>query len=98
MLRDDHSKQYWSSFLTYQSLNRRVKDKIISKDWEEPKHWRMIEHKLLYRSSFSETKLRFAILKATVQFKLRKYLGACVYRLTFQPFEHLTDFMFELQQ
>lgn len=77
-------------------LHERVKDKIILDDWEEPKHLRIIQHKLLYRSSFSEEKLKFAILKATVQFKLRKYLGARVYKLIGEPFEHLTDFIFKL--
>ena len=77
-------------------LHERVKDKIILDDWEEPKHLPIIQHKLLYRSSFSEAKLKFAILKATVQFKLRKYLGARVYKLIGEPFEHLTDFIFKL--
>ncbi len=77
-------------------LYERVKDKMISDDWKEPKHLRLIEHKLLYRSSFSEAKLKFAILKATVQFRLRKYLGARVYKLIGEPFERLTDFVFKL--
>jgi anaerobic magnesium-protoporphyrin IX monomethyl ester cyclase len=76
------------------SLYERVKDKMIVNNWEEPKHPHLIEHKLLYRSSFSEAKLRFAILKATVQFKLRKHLGS-IYKLVGMPFELLTDFMFK---
>ena len=44
-------------------------------DWEEPKNWRLIRHKLLYGSSFSETKLKFAIAKAQVQFRSRRFLG-----------------------
>ncbi len=77
-------------------LYDRVKDKMIVDDWKEPKRLRLIEHKLLYRSSFSEAKLKFAILKATVQFKLRKYLGTRIYKLIGIPFERLTDFMFKL--
>ncbi|NIR86142.1 radical SAM protein [Candidatus Bathyarchaeota archaeon] len=77
-------------------LYERVRDKMILDDWKEPKHLRLIEHKLLYRSSFSEVKLKFAILKATVQFRLKKYLRARVYKLICEPFERLTDFVFKL--
>jgi len=79
-------------------LHDRVKDKMMLDNWEEPKRLRLIEHKLLYRSSFSEAKLRFAILKATVQFELRKYLGARVYKLLGTPFECLTDFIFKFMR
>lgn len=78
-------------------LYDRVKDKMIVDNWEEPKHLRLIEHKLLYRSSFSEAKLKFAILKATVQFKLKKHLGG-TYKLIVMPFERLTDFVFKLMR
>ncbi len=77
-------------------LYDRVKDKMILDDWKEPKHLRLIEHKLLYRSSFSEAKLKFAILKAMVQFKLRKHLGDRAYKLIGEPFERLTDLAFKL--
>lgn len=80
------------------SLYDRVKNKMILNDWEEPKRLRLIEHKLLYRSSFSEAKLKFAILKATVQFELRKYLGARVFKLIGMPFESLTDVVFRLMR
>lgn len=79
-------------------LHDRVKDKMIADDWKEPKRPRLIEHKLLYRASFSEAKLKFAILKATVQFRLRKYLGTRIYKLIGIPFERLTDFMFKLMR
>jgi len=77
-------------------LYDRVKDKMILDDWKEPKHLCLIEHKLLYRSSFSEAKLKFAILKAMVQFKLRKHLGDRAYKLIGEPFERLTDLAFKL--
>lgn len=77
-------------------LHDRVKEKMISDDWEEPKHPRLIEHKLLYHSFFSEAKLQFAILKATIQFTLRKYLGVRIYKVIGEPFELLTDFVFKL--
>ncbi len=79
-------------------LYDRVKDKMIVDNWEEPKHLRLIEHKLLYRSSFSEAKLKFAILKATVQFRLKRYLGTRIYKLIALPFEHLTDLVFKLMR
>ncbi|MFQ5836597.1 MAG: B12-binding domain-containing radical SAM protein [Candidatus Bathyarchaeia archaeon] len=79
-------------------LYDRVKDKMILDDWKEPKRLRLIEHKLLYHSSFSEAKLKFAILKASVQFELRKYLGAHVYKLIGVPFERLTDIVFKLMR
>lgn len=77
-------------------LYDRVKDQMITSDRKEPTRLRLTEHKLLYRSSFSEVKLKFAIMKATVQFILRKYLGKRVYRLIGTPFESLTDIMFKL--
>jgi anaerobic magnesium-protoporphyrin IX monomethyl ester cyclase len=77
-------------------LYDRVKDQMITSDRKEPTRLRLTEHKLLYRSSFSEVKLKFAIMKATVQFILRKCLGKRVYRLIGTPFESLTDIMFKL--
>ncbi len=77
-------------------LYERVKDHGVSiEDWEEPKNYRLIRHKLLYASGFSEGKLKFAIGKAQVQFHGRKYLGKTVYGVLGWPFERLTDFAFE---
>ncbi len=64
-------------------------------DWEEPKNWSLIRHKLLYASGFSEAKLKFAIGKAQVQFYGRRYLGKTGYGVVGLPFERLTDFAFE---
>ncbi len=77
-------------------LYERLKDRMILDDWAEPKRLRLTEHKLLFHSTFSEAKLQFAILKAMVQFKLRKYLGTRIYKLIGMPFERLTDFVFKL--
>ncbi len=77
-------------------LYARVKDDGVSiEDWEEPKNYRLIRHKLLYASGFSEGKLKFAIGKAWVQFYGQKYLGKTVYGVLGWPFERLTDFAFE---
>ena len=77
-------------------LYDRVKDRMIVQDWDGPRNLRLTKHKLLYRSTFSEAKLKFAILKATIQFNLRKYLGAKGYGFIGIPFEHLTNIAFKL--
>ncbi len=78
-------------------LYERVKDKgVYIEDWEEPKNYRLIRHKLLYASGFSEGKLKFAIGKAHAQFYGRKYLGKMGYSVLGKPFERLTDFTFEV--
>jgi len=78
------------------SLYDRVKDKIEFDDWNEPKHRSLTEHKLLYRSDFSETKLKFTILKGSAQFRLSKFLGARGYWVLGAPFERLRDYVFRL--
>jgi anaerobic magnesium-protoporphyrin IX monomethyl ester cyclase len=78
-------------------LYERVKDHGVSiEDWEEPKNYRLIRHKLLCASGFSEGKLKFAIGKAQAQFYGRRYLGKTGYGVLGKPFERLTDFAFEL--
>lgn len=77
-------------------LYERVKKRLIPDGWEEPKRISLLEHTLLYHGSFSEFKLKFAIMKGTAQFQLRKKLGARLYRLLGVPFEVLTDFVFRL--
>jgi len=77
-------------------LYDKVKGSLEFDDWNEPKHRSLIEHRLLYRSAFSEAKLKFAILKGSAQFKLRKILGRGGYRLLGEPFEWLTDCVFRL--
>jgi anaerobic magnesium-protoporphyrin IX monomethyl ester cyclase len=77
-------------------LYDRVKGEVIPDDWEEHEHSRLTEHKLLYRSSFSEGKLTLAIIKGMIQFYLRKYLGSFGYVLIGGPFELVTDFVFRL--
>jgi anaerobic magnesium-protoporphyrin IX monomethyl ester cyclase len=77
-------------------LYERVKNNIEFDDLNQNRHLSFTDHKLLYRSSFSEAKLKFAILKATVQFYLRKYVGAHGYRLVGELFERLTDLVFRL--
>ena len=80
-------------------LYERVKDDGVSiEDWEEPKNYHLIRHKLLYASGFSEAKLKFAIGKAQAQFYGRKYLGKTGYSILGKPFEHVTNVLFELMR
>ncbi len=77
-------------------LYERVKDSGVSlEDWEEPKNYRLIRHKLLYSAGFSEDKLKFAIGKAHLQCYGRRYLGRNVYQVLGKPLEHVTDFAFK---
>lgn len=75
-------------------LHERVKEKLISEDFEEPKNHHLIKHQLLFHSSFSEGKLKFAIIKGMTQFYLRKYFKKG-YLLVGMPLERLTDFVFK---
>jgi len=67
-------------------------------DWEEPKNWALIRHKLLCNSGFSEAKLKFAIGKAHVQFYGKRYLGRKGYNLVGSLFERATDMAFKLMK
>ena len=69
----------------------RVKCSMISQEWKEPQNIHLIEHKLLFCSSFSEAKLKFAIFKGMTQFYLRKYMGNRLYGLIGRPYEIVTD-------
>ena len=78
-------------------LYERVKGKgVLIEDWEEPKNYRLIRHKLLYASGFSEGKLKFAIGKAQAQFYGRKHFGQTGYSVIGKPFEQVTDVLFKL--
>lgn len=80
------------------ALYERVKHEIETEDWDERKHRSLFEHKLLYRSEFSEAKLKFGILKAMGQFELRKKIGKRGYRILGSPFERVTDIVFRLMR
>ena len=80
------------------ALFERVKGNggVAIDDWEEPKNWSLIRHKLLYEAGFSEAKLKFGIGKAHLQFYGKKFLGERGYGLFGLPFERLTDAAFRL--
>lgn len=72
-------------------LYEKVKDNLKG---SAKRRFRLIGHDLLFRSRFSELKLKFAITKGTVQFMIRKYLGLRGYRLLGRPLEKITDEVF----
>ena len=58
--------------------------------YTSPRH-SLIDHSLNFNSTFSERKLKFAIAKAMIQFKARRYLGNSVYHPLGKLFEAVTD-------
>lgn len=77
-------------------LFEKVRDRMIQNEWKEPEGLHLMKHKLLFRSPFSETKLKFAILKGMTQFYLRKYLGNRAYSLIGRPYERLTNTIYKM--
>jgi anaerobic magnesium-protoporphyrin IX monomethyl ester cyclase len=77
-------------------LYERMRSNIEYDDLPQPKHLRVTDHKLIYRSAFSEAKLKLAIVKGSTQFQLRKLLGDGGYELLGAPFEGLTDYVLRL--
>jgi anaerobic magnesium-protoporphyrin IX monomethyl ester cyclase len=55
---------------------------------------RLVDHELHFKSEFSEFKLKFAIVKATVQFRIRKYFGDRGYSIVGRLFEKISDMIF----
>jgi len=77
-------------------LFSRLKDMMLFNEWEEPSGFHLVKHKLLFRSAFSENKLKFAIFKGMTQFYLRKYLGTKIYNILGKPYEHTTDTIYNI--
>ncbi len=75
------------------ALYERVKHRI-RKDWVAPGGF-FSDHVLIFDADFSETKMKFAILKGQVQFGMKKRLGKYAF-LAVKPFEALTDKIFRL--
>ena len=72
-------------------LFERLRGKLVSEEWEEPKNIQMIKHKLLFDSQVSELKMKFAVIKGMIQFYIRKYTGEQGYAFIGRPFEEVTD-------
>jgi len=77
-------------------LYEKVKNIIASEDLNQPKHLSLTDHKLIFKSSFSEAKLKLSIVKGSAEFELRKMLGDKGYRFIGVPFERFTDCAFRL--
>jgi anaerobic magnesium-protoporphyrin IX monomethyl ester cyclase len=76
-------------------LFERVKSQMICEEWREPTGFHLVKHRLLFCSTFSEFKLKFAVFKGMVQHYLGKYLGKRGYSVLGRPFELLTDAVFK---
>jgi anaerobic magnesium-protoporphyrin IX monomethyl ester cyclase len=72
-------------------LFEKLTGKLVSDEWEEPKHIQMIKHKLLFDSQVSELKMKFAVIKGMIQFYARKYLGERGYEFVGRPIDAITD-------
>jgi anaerobic magnesium-protoporphyrin IX monomethyl ester cyclase len=77
-------------------LFERVKDKMLCQEWKEPTGFHLMKHKLLFRTAFSELKLKFAVFKGMTQYYIRKHLGKRGYDVLGRPFERLTDRLFRI--
>ncbi len=77
------------------ALYERVKHKI-TREWVTG-HGLMDDHSLIFDAGFSETKMRFAILKGEAQFRMRKALGKAA-PVFVKPFEILSDAVFRIMR
>lgn len=77
------------------ALYERVRDRI-NREWE-PRTGFISDHTLIYSADFSETKMKFAVLKGQVQFGMKKWLGRYTPPAV-KPFERLTDKIFCLMR
>jgi anaerobic magnesium-protoporphyrin IX monomethyl ester cyclase len=56
---------------------------------------KFIDHSLEFQYEFSEFKLKFAIIKAAIQFRIKKYFGDIGYKIFGKPFKLITDKIFK---
>jgi anaerobic magnesium-protoporphyrin IX monomethyl ester cyclase len=75
------------------ALYERVKSRI-KKEWEAPDSL-ISDHVLIFDADFSETKMKFAILKGEMQFEMAKRSGKYSF-IVMKPFEILTNVVFRL--
>jgi len=74
------------------ALHERIKEHI-NKSWRPPESG-FLEHICIFDADFSETKMKFAIIKGQITFLLKRRLGKSAY-VAARPFEMATDFLFE---
>jgi anaerobic magnesium-protoporphyrin IX monomethyl ester cyclase len=75
-------------------LFKKLKGEMTNDEWKKPRY-DPVKHVLLYESEFSMGKLKFGIMKATIQHNLRKQLNSS-YTLLGEPFEFVTDNIFRV--
>lgn len=74
-------------------LSERIKSKVTN-DWKGQSSL-LSDHSLIFKSEFSEAKMRFAILKGQIQFAFQKRSDSPLY-LAKKPFEMITDILFKV--
>jgi Fe-S oxidoreductase len=74
------------------ALHERVKERI-NKSWTPPESG-FLEHICIFDADFSETKMKFAIIKGQISFLLNRRFGHHAY-VVVRPFEAITDFLFQ---
>ena len=73
-------------------LHERIKERI-NKSWRPPESG-FLEHVCIFDADFSETKMKFAIVKGQIAFVLKRRLGKHAY-VVVRPLEAITDFLFQ---
>jgi hypothetical protein len=73
-------------------LHERVKERI-NKPWRPPEAG-FLDHICIFDADFSETKMKFAIVKGQITFLLKKKLGKYA-NVAVKPFEDVTDYVFK---
>jgi hypothetical protein len=74
------------------ALHERVKERM-NKSWRPPESG-FLEHICIFDAEFSETKMKFVIVKGQMMFFMKKRLGKHAY-VVVKPFEAITDFLFQ---
>ncbi|MHB8086032.1 MAG: B12-binding domain-containing radical SAM protein [Dehalococcoidia bacterium] len=76
------------------ALYERIRDRI-TREWDSRQGDLFTEHSLTFKSDFSQTKMKFALLKGQLQFKMRKHLGKLAQPMV-TALETVTDTVFRL--
>jgi len=80
------------SSLTRTPLHERVKERINKPWW--PPETSFLDHICIFDADFSETKMKFAIVKGQITFLLKKSSGKYA-DVAVKPFEDVTDYLFK---
>jgi anaerobic magnesium-protoporphyrin IX monomethyl ester cyclase len=78
--------------LPHTPLHDRVKGRI-NKPWQ-PSEADFLDHVCIFNADFSETKMKFAIVRGQIAFVLKRSLGKHAFAVV-GPFEAITDFLFK---